>query len=188
MDGSKPDTGEMLHSEGEMIRQIGLRKILREDYRTHRKDWTWPGLWALWVHRIGVYGATLRRPWRSLFAMFHGIGHVFCRNVFGIEIARSVHVGRRMMIAHQHGVSIHKHARFGDDCVLRLGVTLGSGRSWVKGVGPVVGNNVDFEVGSAVIGNVHIGDNARIGPNCVVTEDVPAGTILSVEPPNAISA
>lgn len=161
-------------SEGEMIRQVGLRKILKEDYIRHRRDWTWAGLQALWVHRIGAYGATLRRPWRSVFAALHGVGHVICRNLYGIELARSVQIGRRMMIAHQHGITVQKYARFGDDCLLRNSVTLGAGPTWVKGKGPVVGNNVAFEVGAIVLGNVTIGDNVRIGPNCVVTTDVPA--------------
>lgn len=163
-----------VETEGEMLRRVGLRKILKEDYKHHRGDWSWPGLHALWLHRIGVYGATMRRPWRSFFAVFHGIGHVFCRNVYGIELARSVQVGRRMMIAHQHGITVQKFARFGDDCLLRNSVTLSAGPNWVKGVGPVVGNNVTFEVGAIVLGNVKIEDNVRIGPNCVVTTDVPA--------------
>ena len=170
---SERKTSEM-ESEGDMIRRLGLWAILREDYKRHRREWTWAGLQALWIHRIGVYGGTLKRPWRSLFAVFHGIGHLFCRNVYGIEIARSVQIGRRMMLAHQHGISIHKFARFGDDCLIRNNVAFGSGTSWTNNVGPVIGNNVEFEVGAVVLGNVTIGDNVYVGPNTVITADVPA--------------
>ena len=174
LDGASDRTVSGVETEGAMIRRIGLRKILREDYVRHRREWTWAGFQALLVHRIGVYGSTLKRPWRSLFAVFHSLGHLFCRNVYGIEIARSVQIGRRMMIAHQHGISIHKFARFGDDCLIRNNVAFGSGTTWVNNVGPVIGNGVEFEVGAVVLGNVTIGDNARIGPNAVVTTDVPA--------------
>lgn len=174
--GSDGDT------EGSMLRSMGLFKILREDYHTHRRDWTWPGLQALWVHRIGVYGATFSRPWRSFFAIFHGIGHVFCRNVYGIEIARSVNFGRRMHIGHQHGIVVHKYARFGDDCMLRQGVTLGVGSGWERGVGPVIGNNVEFGVGCVILGNIKIGNNVQIGPNCVVMNDVPSDRSLFIAP------
>lgn len=180
LDGASDRTTSGIETEGDMIRRVGLRKILREDYKHHRGEWTWAGLQALWIHRIGVYGSTLKRPWRSLFAVFHGLGQLFCRNVYGIEIARSVQIGRRMMIAHQHGISIHKFARFGDDCLIRNNVAFGSGTSWVDNVGPVIGNGVEFEVGAVVLGNVTIGDNARIGPNTVVTTDIPANHSVSV--------
>lgn len=173
-------------TEGDMIRGFGLFKILREDYQTHRREWTWPGLHALWVHRIGVYGGTLKRPWRSFFAVFHGIGHVFCRNVYGIEIARSVQFGRRMHIGHQHGIVVHKFARFGDDCMIRQGVTLGVANEWIKDVGPRIGNRVEIGVGAVIIGNVEIGDNVQIGPNCVVMNDVPADRALFVGAPRVM--
>ena len=186
LDGASDRTLSGVETEGDMIRRIGLRKILREDYDHHRREWTWAGLQMLWVHRIGVYGSTLKRPWRSLFAVFHGLGSLFCRNVYGVEIARSVQIGRRMMIAHQHGISIHKFARFGDDCLIRNNVAFGSGTSWVNNVGPVIGDNVEFEVGAVVLGNVTIGDNARIGPNAVVTTDVPANHAV-LAPPSQIT-
>lgn len=182
LDTTSDRTSVKLEPEGQMIRRVGLRAILREDYQRHRRDWTWAGLQALWVHRIGVYGATLKRPWRSLFAVFHGIGHVFCRNLYGIEIARSVRIGRRMMIAHQHGISIHKFASFGDDCLIRNNVGFGSGTSWVNNTGPVIGNNVEFEVGALVLGNVTIGDNVRVGPNAVISTDVPADHAVTAPP------
>lgn len=91
-----------------------------------------------------------------------------------------------MEIGHQHGIVIHKYARFGDDCVLRQGVTLGVGNEWIKGRGPVIGNNVSFGVGAVILGNVKIGDNVQIGPNCVVMNDVPANRSLFVSPPRVL--
>ncbi len=182
LDGVSDQSEPGIETEGEMIRRVGLRAILREDLARHRRNWTWAGLHALWIHRIGAYGATTKRPWRSLFAVFHGLGHVFCRNVYGIEVARSVQIGRRMMLAHQHGISIHKFARFGDDCLIRNNVAFGSGTEWVNNVGPVIGNNVEFEVGVVTLGNITIGDNVRIGPNAVVSTDIPANHDVEAAP------
>lgn len=186
LEGAASGVSTGAETEGEMIRHLGLWTILKEDYQCHRREWTWPGVHALWVHRIGVFGSTLKRPWRSFFAVFHGIGHVFCRNVYGIEIARSVQIGRRMHIGHQHGIVIHKYARFGDDCMIRQGVTLGVGNTWVKGEGPVIGNGVEFGIGSVVLGNVQIGDNVQIGPNCVVMNDVAADRSLFMGVPRVM--
>lgn len=175
-------------SEGQMIRRVGLHKILREDYYVHKRylGWTRPGLHAIWVHRIGVYGKTMKRPWRSLIAIFYGLGHLICRNVYGIELTRTVQIGRRTWIAHQHGIVLHKDARFGDDCMIRQGVTLGYGNEVINGEGPVVGNNVEFGVGAVIVGNVRIGNNVQIGPNCVVMTDVPDNRSLFVTPPRAL--
>lgn len=175
-------------SEGQMIRRVGLRRILREDYYVHKRYFalTCPGLQALWIHRLGVYGATLKRPWRSFFAIFYGLGHLISRNLYGIELTRTVHIGRRMWIAHQHGIVIHEYARFGDDCMIRQGVTLGYGNEVIKGEGPVIGNKVEFGVGSIIVGSVRIGNNVQIGPNCVVMSDVPDNRSLFVSPPRVL--
>ena len=144
MGGVSSRVGCGRQSEAEMLRDVGLIKILREDFERHLRDWTRPGLWALWIHRLGVFGTELKWPLRFVSAFFHKLGHVFCRNVFGIEIERTAQIGRRLWVAHQHGIVLHKYARIGDDCVIRQGVTFGVGTEWIENVGPVIGDNVSF--------------------------------------------
>lgn len=172
----------------ELIRELGLRAVLAEDFRTHGRDPTVPGLHALLIYRIGTWSRTLRRPMRWVASLIYRLGFQFCRNVYGIELRQSVTIGRRFQIGHQHGIVIHRFATFGDDCIIRQGVTLGiaSEDRWEKGVGPVIGNNVSFSPGAVVIGNVKIGDNVQIGPNCVVTADVPADRILFMASPRVL--
>lgn len=114
------------------------------------------------------------------------LGHWICKAVYGIELARSARIGRRFLIGHQGAIVIHRHGTFGDDCVVRQGVTLGVSTEMVKGQGPVIGNNVSFGVGCVIVGNVRIGDNVQIGPNCVVTTDVPSDRVLFVAPPRIL--
>lgn len=142
-----------------------------------------PGLHAVWTYRIGVWATTLPRLVRMPVTAAYMLGHWFCKVVYGIELERSVRLGRRFHIGHQGGIVIHRFATFGDDCSVIQGVTLGMGNVWTKGEGPVIGNNVDFGAGAVVIGNVRIGDNVRIGPNCVVTTDIPADRVLFAPPP-----
>jgi serine O-acetyltransferase len=47
--------------------------------------------------------------------------------------------------------------------------------------GPVIEDNVTIGAGARVIGAVRIGRGARIGPNAVVTEDVPSHDTIVVE-------
>lgn len=186
MGGSASGVASGDQTEAEMLLDVGLWTVLREDFAHHNREWTRAGLQALWVHRLGAYSRAIGRPWRYVFTLIHAIGHLICRNLYGIEIERSVQIGRRMFIAHQHGIVVHKYARFGDDCMIRQCVTLGFGNEWVRDEGPVIGNNVAFGVGSVVVGSVTIGDNVQIGPNSVVMNDVPANRSLFIAPPRMI--
>lgn len=42
---------------------------------------------------------------------------------------------------------------------------------------PKIGNNTYIGCGAKIIGNVNIGNNSRIGANCIVTKDVPANSL-----------
>lgn len=179
---------QTVHSEVETLHKVGFWKIVAEDLRVHRREWTRAGFQALFVHRVGMYALGLPRILSLPLDIFYILGHRFCRSFYGIEIRRTAHLGRRLQIGHQHGIVLHDHLRMGDDCVIRQGVTFGisSAEAWTPGEGPVVGNNVSLGVGAVIVGNVTIGDNVSIGPNCVVTADVPADRTLFIPPPRAI--
>jgi len=172
----------------DLIREMGLRAVVAEDFRAHQRDFTLPGFQTLLVYRIGTWAWTLPKVFRWPVTAIYLVMFLFCRNVYGIELRRTVTVGRRFVIGHQHGIVIHRFATFGNDCVVRQGVTLGiaSEARWEYGVGPVIGNGVSFSPGAIVIGNVSIGDNSQIGPNCVVTADVPADRILFLSAPRVL--
>ena len=42
---------------------------------------------------------------------------------------------------------------------------------------PKIGNNTYIGCGAKIIGNVNIGNNSRIGANCIVTKDVSANSL-----------
>jgi serine O-acetyltransferase len=172
--------------EAAMLRAVGFRTVLGEDIRQHRREWSRPGLQTLLIHRIGVYAKTLPMPLRLPLDLVYVLGWRFCRAFYGIELRRTTFIGRRFEIGHQHGIVLHDYGRFGDDCVVRQGVTFGISNTWEKGKGPVIGNGVEFGVGCVIVGNISIGDNVTIGPNCVVSADVPADRTLFIPPPRVI--
>lgn len=173
-------------NEAAMLRAVGFWAVVREDIRQHRREWSRPGLQTLLIHRIGVYAKTLPQPLRLPLDLVYVLGWRFCRAFYGIELRRSTFIGRRFEIGHQHGIVLHDYARFGDDCVVRQGVTFGISTEWEQGKGPVIGNGVSFGVGCVIVGNITIGDNVTIGPNCVVSTDVPANRTLFIPPPRVI--
>src|SRR5690606_9140227 len=86
----------------------------------------YPGLPALWLHRVshGLW----RRRLRFLARALSQLG----RWLTGIEIHPGARIGRRFFIDHGMGVVVGETAEVGDDVMLYHGVTLG-GTSLSKG-------------------------------------------------------
>jgi serine O-acetyltransferase len=157
-----------------------LRTQVREDYATnHRAFWT-PGFQAAAVYRLGLWCNGIRRkPLRAPVRLVYWLLNVFVRNVYGIELYATARIGRRLRIAHQHGIVIHQHAVLGDDCILRQGVTIGTLRAGQKAPPPVLGDRVEIGAGAVIVGPIRIGDDVVIGPNAVVMTNVPSGAIVA---------
>lgn len=97
------------------------------------------------------------------------------RKITGIEIHPGAVLGRRILMDHGMGIVIGETAIVGDDVTLFHGVTLG-GIGGAPGVKrhPTVENGVLIGTGTAVLGDITIGENAKIGANSVVLENIPA--------------
>ena len=129
---------------------------------------TYPGLHALWLHRLAhwLWGLGLRWPARAVSYL--------SRFLTGIEIHPGARIGRRFFIDHGCGVVIGETAEIGDEVTLYHGVTLG-GVSWNPGKRhPTLGDGVVVGAGAKILGPITVGAHARIGANSVVIQDVPA--------------
>ena len=136
----------------------------------------YPGLHAIWIHRIGHWYWTHGLQWLGRLTSHVG------RWLTGIEIHPAVVVGRRVFIDHGMGVVIGETAEVGDDCTIYQGVTLG-GTSLYRGIKrhPTLGKSVVVGAGAKVLGGFTVGDGANIGSNAVVVKEVPAGaTVVGV--------
>lgn len=136
---------------------------------------SYPGLHAKWAHTpehwLWNHGA------RSLARVLSQI----TRFMTGVEIHPAAQLGRRFFIDHAMGVVIGETTIVGDDCVLYQGVTLGGTGKESGKRHPTLGNNVTVGSGAKVLGNIHIGDNVKIGGNSVVVKDVPPdSTVVGV--------
>ncbi|MBI4316842.1 MAG: serine O-acetyltransferase [Chloroflexi bacterium] len=127
----------------------------------------YPGLHALWLHRIAHALHRLGVP-----VIPRLISHVN-RAITGIEIHPGAKIGKGLFIDHGMGLVIGETAEIGDDVTLYQGVTLG-GTGKKKGKRhPTLGNNVTVGVGAKVLGAIVLGDNSRVGAGSVVLRDVP---------------
>lgn len=155
-----------------------LLRLVAEDWRAHGRDWTKPGFRAVAICRFGQWRMSIRpKLFRAPFSILYRIGYRRARNVYGIELPYTVQLGRRVVIEHQGAIVIHGHAVIGDDCVIRQGVTLGNRRLDAPYDAPQLGARVNVGAGAKILGDVIIGDDAVIGANAVVLEDVPAAAI-----------
>ncbi|NBP27159.1 MAG: serine O-acetyltransferase [Betaproteobacteria bacterium] len=140
---------------------------------------TYPGLHAVWFHRLAhVFWSTRFGP----LQWFARLLAMLARWLTGIEIHPGARLGRGVFIDHGMGVVIGETTEIGDHCTIYQGVTLG-GTSLVKGSKrhPTLQSRVVVGAGAKVLGPFTVGEGARIGSNAVVVKAVPAGaTVIGI--------
>jgi serine O-acetyltransferase len=150
---------------------------IREDWRTHDRNWSRHGFYVLLIYRFGRWRYTIPwRPARIPFSFLYKVLKFFSEMWLGTELPCEAVVGRRLVIEHIGGIVISGDAVFGDDCVLRNGVTVGLRHRGRRG-SPTLGNRVDIGAGAKLLGQILIGDDVAIGANAVVLCDVPANSV-----------
>ena len=127
----------------------------------------YPGFHARLMHRVTHSLWKIKLKWLARFLAYIG------RALTGIEIHPGATIGRRFFIDHGMGVVIGETAEIGDDCLLYQGVTLGGTGKESGKRHPTLGNHVVVGGGAKVLGNIRIGDHARIGAGSVVIHSVP---------------
>jgi serine O-acetyltransferase len=157
--------------------------FLRDTIRTYRERdpaarsslevlLCYPGVHAVVWHRLSHW------LWEQEFRLLARFSSQIARWLTGIEIHPAAKLGRRFVIDHGMGVVIGETAEVGDDCYFYHQVTLGVARTMGGKRHPTVGNNVIIGAGAKVLGPITVGDNARVGANSVVLENVPADTTV----------
>lgn len=150
-----------------------LKRSMENDPAAHSKLEVlllYPHIKALAFHRVSHFLYHYHLFFLSRFNS--NIGRFWT----GIEIHPGATIGKGFLIDHGMGVVIGETAVIGDDCQIYHGVTLGgTGKQHAKRH-PTVGNGVMIGAGAKCLGNINIGDNAKIGANAVVISDVPANT------------
>jgi serine O-acetyltransferase len=126
------------------------------------------GFAALETHRVAHYLWTRQRGFLAFELQSRA------SRLFQVDIHPAAKVGGGVFIDHGTGVVIGETAVVGDDCSLLQGVTLGGTGKERGDRHPKIGRGVLISAGSKVLGNIHIGDEARIGAGSVVLNDVPA--------------
>lgn len=154
-----------------------IRAIFERDPAA-RSIWevlSYPGLHAILYHRAAhaLWKRGIKTPARWL-------SH-WSRWLTGIEIHPGATIGQGFFIDHGMGVVIGETAVIGEDVLLYHQVTLGGTSLRKKKRHPTIGNGVVISPGAKVLGDITVGDHAKIGPNSVVRSDVaPGATVVGI--------
>ena len=95
------------------------------------------------------------------------------KRLTGIEIHPAAKIAPGVFIDHGEGVVIGETAEVGEGTVLYQGCTLGGTGKETGKRHPTVGRYCVISAGAKVLGNITIGDFAKIGAGAVVLKSVP---------------
>lgn len=106
--------------------------------------------------------------------------------VFAVDIHPGAIIGNGVMFDHATGVVIGETAVIGDNVSILHQVTLGGTGKLTGDRHPKIGNGVLIGAGTCILGNIKIGDGAKIGACSVVLKEVPPRTTAVGNPAKLI--
>ncbi len=139
------------------------------------------GFQALQTHRVAHW---LWGQGRQTLA-FHLQSRV--SELFQVDIHPAARFGAGVFIDHGTGIVVGETATVGDDVSMLHGVTLGGTGAAGVDRHPKVGDGVLLGAGAKVLGNIVIGDHAKIASGSVVLKAVPAGCTAAGVPARLVN-
>ena len=106
--------------------------------------------------------------------------------VYGVDIHPAAFIGNGVMLDHATGIVIGETSVVEDDVSIFQGVTLGGTGKITGDRHPKVRKGVLISAGAKIIGNVEIGEGAKVAAGSVVLEDVEANTTVAGVPAIAV--
>jgi serine O-acetyltransferase len=107
--------------------------------------------------------------------------------VFGADIHPAARIGSGVFIDHATGVVIGETTVIADDVSILQSVTLGGNGKESGDRHPKIERGVLLSVGAKVLGNIRVGEGAKVAAAAVVLHDVPAHTTVAGVPARVVS-
>jgi serine O-acetyltransferase len=126
------------------------------------------GFLALQSHRVGHWLWGQGREGMAFYLQSR------VSELFQVDIHPAASIGQGAFFDHGTGIVIGETARIGDDVSMLHGVTLGGTGAERGDRHPKIGNGVLLGAGAKVLGNITVGDYAKIASGSVVLKPVPA--------------
>jgi len=128
---------------------------------------------AIWRFQVLIH-----RKHIPVLNKFLGLANLI---LFAAEMEPEAEVDEGFILLNPIGIMLHGHTKIGRNCIFAHQITTTLGPR--IGFDPIndyiiIGSNVVISAGVRIIGNLTIGDNTWVGPNTVVTESLPADSIV----------
>lgn len=134
------------------------------------------GFHALQTHRVAHW---LWGQGRESLALFF---QNRMSSEFGVDIHPAARMGQGIMLDHATGLVIGETAVVGNNVSILQSVTLGGTGKDEGDRHPKIGDGVLISAGAKILGNIRVGEGAKVGAGSVVLEDVPAHTTVAGVP------
>ncbi len=171
----QPELGEMFRAD--------LAAVVDRDPACHRA--IEPILYFKGFHALQSYrfAHALWRAGRRDFALYL---QSQSSRVFGTDIHPNARIGRGIMLDHATGLVVGETAVVGDQTSILHAVTLGGSGKEGGDRHPKIGCGVMIGAGAKILGNISVGDCARIAAGSVVLRDVDARVTVAGVPAKVV--
>jgi serine O-acetyltransferase len=139
------------------------------------------GFLALQTHRVAHWLWSQQRETLALYLQSR------MSELFQVDINPATRIGRGVFIDHGTGIVIGETAVIGDDVSMLQGVTLGGTGAERGDRHPKIGKGVLLGAGAKVLGNITIGDYAKVASGSVVLKPVPPGCTAAGVPARLVN-
>lgn len=106
---------------------------------------------------------------------------------FGMDVHPAARIGRGIMIDHATGIVIGETTVIGDNVSMLQNVTLGGTGKQRGDRHPKVRDGVLIGAGATILGNIAVGEGAKVGAGSVVLADVPPHATVAGVPARIVS-
>lgn len=138
------------------------------------------GYHALQAHRVGHWLWKLGRREMALFLQNR------ISVAFAVDIHPAAHVGQGIMLDHATGIVIGETASVGNNVSIMQSVTLGGTGKESGDRHPKIGDGVLIGPGAKILGNIHVGQGAKVCAGSVVLKAVEARTVVAGVPAQVV--
>ena len=134
------------------------------------------GFHALQTHRVAHW---LWKQGRHSLALFF---QNRMSGVFGVDIHPAAQLGYGIMLDHATGLVIGETTVVGNNVSILQSVTLGGTGKEAGDRHPKIGDGVLISAGAKILGNICVGEGAKVGAGSVVIQPVPPHTTVAGVP------